>query len=72
MQISKIVLVKSTAVYDALLREGGQEVPMPSLESQLIANGEHGFEQGLLGAGQADGNTQNSPLMGSLRTASYC
>ena len=38
----KRVLVKSTAVYDALLREGGQEVALPSLESQLIAIGEHG------------------------------
>ena len=39
--------MKSTAVYDALLREGGgggvgQEVAMPPLESQLIAIGEHG------------------------------
>ena len=37
MQISKRVLVKSTAVYDALLREGagGQEVAMPPLEHGL-------------------------------------
>ena len=35
MQISKRVLVKSTAVYGALLREGLQEVAMPPLESQL-------------------------------------
>ena len=42
MQISKRVLVKSTAVYDSLLRERGQEVAMPLIESQLIAIGEHG------------------------------
>ena len=36
------VFVKSTAVYDALLREGGQEVAMQPLDSQLIAIGEHG------------------------------
>ena len=28
--------MKSTAVYDALLTEEGQEVAMPRLESQLI------------------------------------
>ena len=59
--------MKSTAVYDTLLREGGQEVAMPLIESQLIALGEDGCQQGLPGAGQADGNTQDSPLMGSLR-----
>ena len=37
---------------------------MPLTESQLIAIEEHGC---YLGAEQADGNTQNSPLMGSLR-----
>ena len=47
MQIWKRVLAKSTAVYDALLRErggrgGGQEVSVPTLESQLIAIAEHG------------------------------
>ena len=42
MQILKGVYVKSPVVYDALLREGGQEVAMPPLESQLIAIGEHG------------------------------
>ena len=42
MQISKRVLVKSTAVYDSLLRELGQEVAMSLTESQLIAIGEHG------------------------------
>ena len=42
MQISKRVLVKSTAVYDSLLRERGQEVTMPLIESPLIAIGEHG------------------------------
>ena len=47
MQISKIVLVKSTAVYDSLLREWGQEVAMPLIESQLIAIGEHDCYQGL-------------------------
>ena len=41
MQISKRDLVKSTAVYDSLLREQGQEVAMPLIESQLIAIGEH-------------------------------
>ena len=40
---------------------------MPPLESQLIAIEEHGCKQGLPGVGQADGNTQNSHLMGSLR-----
>ena len=40
---------------------------MPLTESQLIAIEEHGFYQGLLGAGQAGGNTQNSLLMGSRR-----
>ena len=45
----------------------GQEVGCHSIESQLIAIEEHGCYQGLLGAGQAGGNTQNSPLMGSLR-----
>ena len=59
--------MKSTAVYDSLLRERGQEVAMPLIESQLIAIGEHGCYQGLPGDGQADGNMQNSPLMGSLR-----
>ena len=59
--------MKSTAVHDALLREGVQEVAMPPLESQLIAIGEHGCYQELPGAGQADGNTHNSHLMGSLR-----
>ena len=39
MQISERVIVKSTAVYGALLREGVQEVAMPPLESQLIAIG---------------------------------
>ena len=44
---------------------GGQEVGnMPPLKSQLI---EHGCYQGLPVAGQAKDNTQNSPLMGSLR-----
>ena len=42
MQISKEVLVKSTAVYDSLLRERGQEVALPLIESQLIAIGGHG------------------------------
>ena len=42
MQISKRVLVKSTAVYESLLREWEQEVAMPLIESQLIAIGEHG------------------------------
>ena len=42
MQISKRALVKSTAVYDSLLREWGQEVAMPLIESELIAIGEHG------------------------------
>ena len=42
MQISKRVLVKSTAVYDSLFKEPGQEVAMPLIESQLIAIGEHG------------------------------
>ena len=37
MQISKSVLVTSAAVYDSLLRERGQEVTMPLIESQLIA-----------------------------------
>ena len=36
MQISKRVLVKNTAVYDSLLRERGQEVAMPLIESQLM------------------------------------
>ena len=40
---------------------------VPLSESQLIAIEEHGCYQGLLGAGQAGGNMQNSPLMGSLR-----
>ena len=41
---------------------------MPPLMSQLIATEEVMVAtEGLLGAGQADGNTQNSPLMGSLR-----
>ena len=40
---------------------------MSLTESQLIAIGEHGCYQGLLGAGQAGGNTHNSPLVGSLR-----
>ena len=40
---------------------------MPLTESELIAIEEHGCYQELLGAGQAGGNTQNSPLMGSLR-----
>ena len=66
MQIPKRVLMKSTAVYDSLLRERAQEVAMPLIESQLIATGEHGCYQGLIGAGQADGNTHNSPLVGSL------
>ena len=60
MQLAKRVLVKSTAVYDALLREGGRKTAMPPLESQLIA-------WLLPGAGQAEGNMQNPPLMGSLR-----
>ena len=59
--------MKSTAIYDSLLRERGQEEAMPLIESQLIAIGEHGCYQGLPGARQADGNTQTSPLMGSLR-----
>ena len=42
MQILKRVLVKSTAVYDSLLREWGQEVALPLIESQLIAVEEHG------------------------------
>ena len=42
MQISKRVLVKSTAVYDSLLREWAQEVAMLFIESHLIAIGEHG------------------------------
>ena len=37
---------------------------MPLIESQVIAIEEHGC---YCGVGQADGNTQNSPLMGSLR-----
>ena len=40
---------------------------MPLTESRLIAIEEHGCYQELLGAGQAGGTTQNSPLMGSLR-----
>ena len=40
---------------------------MPLTESHLIAIEEHGCFQGLLGAGHAGGNTENSPLMGSLR-----
>ena len=39
---------------------------MPPL-SKLKAIEEHGCLQGLPGVGQADGNTQNSPLVGSLR-----
>ena len=42
MQISKRVLVKSTAVYDSLLSERGQEGAFPLIESQLIEIGEHG------------------------------
>ena len=49
------------------LRERGQGVAMPLIESQLIAIGEHDCYQGLIGAGQADGNTQKSPLMRSVR-----
>ena len=48
MQVSKRVLVKSTAVYDSLLREREQEVTMPLIESQLIAIGEHGEGGGTL------------------------
>ena len=40
--MSKRVLEKSTAVYDSLLRERGQEVAMPLIKSQLIAIGQHG------------------------------
>ena len=40
---------------------------MPPLESQPIGIEEHGCYQGLPRIGQADGNTQNSPLMGSQR-----
>ena len=56
----------STTVYDALLREEGTGSGLPLTESQLIAIEEHGCYQGLLATGQAGGNTQNSPLMGSL------
>ena len=66
MQLSKSVGVLSTTVYDTLLRARGQEVGCHSL-NHLIAVEEHGCYQGLLGAGQAGGNTQNSPLMGLLR-----
>ena len=63
--------MKSTTVYEALLREelhvGDRKWALPLAESQLIAIEEHGCYQGLLGAGQAGGNTQNSHLMGSLR-----
>ena len=38
---------------------------LPLSESQLIATGEHGCYS--TEPGQAGGNTQNSPLMGSLR-----
>ena len=40
---------------------------MPLTELQLIAIEEHGCYQGLIGAGQAGGNTQSSLLKGSLR-----
>ena len=40
---------------------------MPLVESQLIAVEEHGCYQGLIGAGQAGGNMQISPLIRSLR-----
>ena len=49
--------MKSTAVYETLLRERGPEVAADSNWRTWL----------LAGAGQADGNTQNSPLMGSLR-----
>ena len=41
MQISKRVLVKSTAAYDSLLREWGQEVAIPLTKSLLMVIGEH-------------------------------
>ena len=44
---------------------GGQEVAMPPLESQLIYSNWRTWL--LAGAGQADGNMQNCPLMGLLR-----
>ena len=64
MQLSKRVGVWSTTVYDTLLRAKGHEVGCHPFESQLLAVEKHGCYQGLA---EAAGNTQNSPLMGSLR-----
>ena len=64
IQVVMQVGVKSTTVYDALNRARGHEVGFHPFESQLIAVEKHGCYQGLA---EAAGNTQNSPLMVSLR-----
>ena len=47
--------------------ESGGRKWLPLNESQLIALENTAASRGLPGAGHADGDTQNSPLMGSLR-----
>ena len=47
--------------------ESGGRKWLPLNESQLIALENMAASRGLQGAGQADDNMQNSPLMGSLR-----
>ena len=59
-------VISQVDVYQyGLSQKEGQAMPLT--ESQLIAIEEHCCYQGLLGAGQAGGNMQNSPLMRSLR-----
>ena len=57
-------MCRALIVYETLLRARGHEVGCRPFESQLIAVEKHGCYQGLA---EAAGNTQNSPLMGSLR-----